>query len=630
VSSPSQASRTSAAPIARTAVATKALIKVGYACNEHCSFCHTLEVRHVQGSTAEVDAKIRRAAELGHAMVVLSGGEPTIRPELIHWASLTASLGLDFGLVTNGQMLAYPEVVEKLLARRLRYVYLSLHGGTRKIHNLMVRSDAFDAAYRAVHNLAGRGLDFSVNCVITRHNVEHLRGLVDALLPYPDVGVKFSMVEPKGGGDKLFDHLMPRVELVAQRVMEAIEYGDRRVAELGASGPSFSHGAIPLCLLPGYEHRFDDLKTHAYRTMIEVGEPDFFPVDDLNKTHSEPCRGCVLQGPCPGLYTGYHEVYGATEVLPRRDRPRSNSYNYTLEKLVSIAFEGRTHEDCPLRGRLGVTPWDRGRELFVRNGKRIARFRAESRDFSDREILEIKHELGQVYLDVSRKDAPDDFARDLVQLARSPLCEGCPSRAECTGMFEPLFEDVFGRDDEAVRELLASLAGDVLDLGCGEGPYEDILAPLANAGTIRYLGVDPDAEAIARLRTRWPWASLRCTGGEELDLDPDQRFDHVLILRSWNHLREPETILAALLPRLRAGGSLTIVDNVAFGLARTREHTVRAERSRFGLEHYRNDTSADALRILAPFCERFGLVERLRRPVGPQTSNQWLLRLEST
>jgi len=375
---------------------TKALIKVGYACNEHCSFCHTLEVRHVQGSTAEVDAKIRRAAELGHQMVVLSGGEPTIRPELIHWASLTASLGLDFGLVTNGQMLAYPEVVEKLLARRLRYVYLSLHGGTRKIHNLMVRSDAFDAAYQAVRNLAGRGLDFSVNCVITRHNVEHLQGLVDALLPYPDVAIKFSMVEPKGGGDKLFDHLMPRVELVAERVMQAIEYGDRRVAELGQAGPSFSHGAIPLCLMPGYEHRFDDLKTHAYRTMIEVGEPDFFPVDDLNKTHPDPCRGCALMGPCPGLYNGYHEVYGAVELAPRRDRPRSNSFNYKLEKLVSLAFSGATHEQCVLRQGLGVTPWDRGRDLYVRNGSRIARFRAESRDFSDREIIEIKHELGQL------------------------------------------------------------------------------------------------------------------------------------------------------------------------------------------------------------------------------------------
>lgn len=611
-------------PGARTG--TKALIKVGYACNEHCSFCHTLDVRHIQGSTAEVDQKIRRAAELGHEMVVLSGGEPTIRPELIHWASLTASLGLDFGLVTNGQMLAYPEVVEKLLERRLRYVYLSLHGGTPKIHNLMVRSDAFDAAFAAVRNLTGRGLDFSVNCVITRHNVEHLRGLVDTLLPFSDVAIKFSMVEPKGGGDKLFDHLMPRVELVAERVMDAISYGDRRVSELGKQGPTFSHGAIPLCLMPGYEDRFDDLKTHAYRTMIEVGEPDFFPVDDLNKTQPEPCRGCALRGPCPGLYKGYDAEFGATELHPRRDRPRSNSFNYQLAKLVSTSLEARDHEQCPLRGQLGVTPWDRGRDLYVRNGPRLARFRAESRDFSDAEIIEIKHELGQLYLDVSRKTAPDDFARDLVQLRRSSLCNACPNFDGCTGMFEPLFEDVFSRDDAEVRTRLEQLRGDVLDLGCGEGPYADIFAPLATSGQIRYLGVDPDQAAIAGLRERWPWAELIATGGEELDL-AERTFDHVLILRSWNHLREPERVLARLLPRVRVGGTLTIVDNVAFGLARTQGQTHRAERSRAAFEHYRNDTLDDAARALEGLRAAFGLVELARLEVGPNTSNQWLLHV---
>jgi MoaA/NifB/PqqE/SkfB family radical SAM enzyme/SAM-dependent methyltransferase len=618
-------------PGARTG--TKALIKVGYACNEHCSFCHTLEVRHIQGSTAEVDRKIRRAAELGHEMVVLSGGEPTIRPELIHWASLTASLGLDFGLVTNGQMLAYGDVVEKLIERRLRYVYLSLHGGTSKIHNLMVRSDAFEAAFAAVRNLTGRGLDFSVNCVITRHNVLHLRGLVDTLLPFTDVAIKFSMVEPKGGGDKLFDHLMPRVELVAEKVMQAIAYGDRRVAELGQHGPSFSHGAIPLCLMPGYEDRFDDLKTHAYRTMIEVGEPDFFPVDDLNKTQPEPCRGCALRGPCPGLYNGYNEAFGALELHPRRDRPRSNSFNYRLAKLVSMSLDAQTHEQCPLRASaggghsaLGVTPWDRGRDLYVRNGPRLARFRADSRDFSDAEINEIKHELGQLYLDVSRKPAPDDFARDLVQLQRSSLCDGCPDFSTCTGMFEPLFEDVFTRDDAEVRTRLSALRGDVLDLGCGEGPYAEILGPLASSGQIRYLGVDPDGEAIAGLRERWAWAELIVSSGEQLELG-DRSFDHVLILRSWNHLREPERVLASLLPRVRPGGTLTIVDNVAFGLARTREQTQRAERSRAAFEHYRNDTLRDAARVVEAFGSEYALTTLARLEAGPSTSNQWLLHV---
>ena len=36
----------------------KALIKVGYGCNNHCTFCHTLDVRDVDGAAPEIDAKI--------------------------------------------------------------------------------------------------------------------------------------------------------------------------------------------------------------------------------------------------------------------------------------------------------------------------------------------------------------------------------------------------------------------------------------------------------------------------------------------------------------------------------------------------------------------------------------------
>ena len=59
---------------------------------------------------------LARAKALGHTMVVLSGGEPTIRPELIEWADHVVSLDMDVGLVTNGLMLAYPELVERLVS----------------------------------------------------------------------------------------------------------------------------------------------------------------------------------------------------------------------------------------------------------------------------------------------------------------------------------------------------------------------------------------------------------------------------------------------------------------------------------------------------------------------------------
>jgi MoaA/NifB/PqqE/SkfB family radical SAM enzyme len=591
----------------------KALIKVGYGCNENCTFCHTRDVRHIDGSSAEVHAKIERAKRLGHTMVVLSGGEPTIRPELLDWAEHVARLGMDFGLVTNGLVFAYPQRVEELVRRRLKYVYMSLHGGTAAVHDRIVRAQTFEAAIAGLRHLSGRGLDLTVNAVVTKQNLDHLRAIADVVLPYPDATCKFSMVQPKGGGAHAFDALIPRVSEVATRVRDAIDYGLQRAAP---AGPRFRHDGIPLCLLPGYEPLYDDLKTHQFATMIEIGERDFFPVDEVDRVQPEPCAECALRGPCPGLYRGYHAAFGADELAPVRDRPRSNSFNYVFEALVPPAVDGSGEDRCPLL-RDGITPWDRGRHLFVRNGERIGRFRAETRDFADVEIAAIKHDAGQIYLDRSQKTAPDDFPNDLMKLRRSGWCGSCPEQRACTGMYEPLFEDLFTRDDHRVREIVGQLVGDVLDVGCGEGPYEDVLAPLAESGTIRYVGVEPDPERAAALRARRPWAEVRQATVESLAPDTGDLFDHVLLLRSWNHLRDPDRALENLVAAMRPGAVLTIVDNVAFGLARTRTQAARAEGSPAGFQHYRNDDAAAA-------CFPLAVLEQ--REITPETSNQWLVR----
>ncbi len=591
-------------------------MKVGYACNENCTFCHTKDLREHQDASARVLSKIERAKELGHTMVVLSGGEPTIRPELATWARRVAALDMDFGLVTNGLILSYPDVARELVEQcRLRYVYMSLHGGDAKVHGSVVRADTFDRAIAALENLVGRVPDLTVNCVVTTANLERLRGVVERLVPLGDLCIKFSMTQPKGGGAHAFDVIVPDVARCADRVADAIRHG----IELRGSAtlPRFAHDGIPLCLLPGLEGLYDDLKTHRFATMIEADEDDFVPVDDVAKVHPPPCDGCALRGPCPGLYRGYEEARGHA-ALRRVEGPRSNSYTFAAVRDVLRA----AGEPCPLVG--ASVPFDRGRTLFLRLKDRLRLVRTETRDFTDAELLATKESLGQVYVDVSTKLAPDDFGRDLKKLVRSAECDACPERERCTGAWVASGDDVFGRDEATVAALVRDLRGRVLDAGCGEGRYLEHAASAARTGELEYVGLDPDGARLETLASRHAFARFEVGAAEDLDA-PEESFDHVLFLRSYNHLADPDRALARATRALKRGGTLTVADDVPFGLVRSADHARRAEQSPTnGFEHLRNEDCARAAARLEKLPLR--LVER--RDVGPKTSNQWLLRYE--
>jgi hypothetical protein len=284
---------------------------------------------------------------------------------------------------------------------------------------------------------------------------------------------------------------------------------------------------------------------------------------------------------------------------------------------------------CPLAEPAIADPapgaLDPGRTLFLRLRDRMRLYRTRSTDFSDLDLQRIKQELGQVYADVSSKLAPDDFARDLKKLALSRECVTCGRRSECGGCWVKVPGDPFTEDEERVRQLLRKLEGKVLDVGAGEGPYAAELAGSVRAGRATYLGLDPDRGRVELLASRHPWARYRV--GTLADLAGEgARFDHVLVLRSYNHLPDPEADLDIAVGLLSPGGTLLVVDNIAFGLVRSREHARRAERGPGLFEHFRNDSSLEAARLFGKY--PLSLLER--QDVGPATSNQWLLCYQKT
>jgi SAM-dependent methyltransferase len=342
----------------------------------------------------------------------------------------------------------------------------------------------------------------------------------------------------------------------------------------------------------------------------EVNEEDFFPIDYGNMHKSGACLGCLLGDPCRGTFAAAFARFGEGWLRPVPGG-RPNSFNY-----FPAGDAATGHEPGP-------------REIVVAEGERGTLVATDTGDFSDQEILRTRDETQQVYQQVDDQPFLTDFGRQLRKL----LPAGRP------GWRTPADRDCFLPAEEAVGRVLERLSGRVLDVGCGQPRYAALLERKLAAGEIAYVGVDPHlpadaklqpgggallalpcAEELARVRPgelRWVRAGI-----EGLAVPPGA-FDWVLVLRSYNHLLDLWSAGRGILRALRWGGCLLVVDNVPFGVVRSRvdRGTIKAIPRGAGMEHLRTHGAAEAEAFLA----RFPLRVEQRSEVGPDTSNQWVL-----
>ncbi len=225
--------------------------------------------------------------------------------------------------------------------------------------------------------------------------------------------------------------------------------------------------------------------------------------------------------------------------------------------------------------------------------------------------------LGQIYLDQSEKARLDDFANDLTSLERDPA----DAHIWRVGDRTP-----FAAEEAELRAELNQLRGVVIDVGAGPIRYLADLKHLMNNGQLHYIAVEPDADHLRVSQRDLPQGvHLRGTG-EHLPF-ADAVADAVMFLRSFNHLRDVDRSLREAVRVLKPGGTLILVDNVVFGLLRTREqarraHAIAADVTPF--EHYRNDNAAQALAALRQAGDGQMRIT-LAREVTVGRSNQWLV-----
>jgi heme d1 biosynthesis radical SAM protein NirJ len=150
-------------------------------CNLTCRHCYALAAdKDFAGELAfdEVAGVMDDLRRTGVSVLILSGGEPLMRPDIHAIGRLAKDKGFYVGLSSNGTLIDDAQAAE-IAAVGYDYVGVSLDG-LRARHDAFRRLDgAFDAALAGIRRCRDRGVKVGLRFTLTKDTVEDLPALLD-------------------------------------------------------------------------------------------------------------------------------------------------------------------------------------------------------------------------------------------------------------------------------------------------------------------------------------------------------------------------------------------------------------------------------------------------------------------
>ena len=285
----------------------RGLLRINGHCNMSCAFCfvdRTAPDFETEGLVAEID----RMTAAGTTHLVLSGGEPTLHPDLPRLVRHAKERGAStVEIQTNGVRSADLDYATELARAGLTKVTVSLHSADPEHSDRITRlPNAFGKTIQALKNFRKLGLVTQVAHVITKSNYEELPDtmrFLSAELPSETAHLSVCLAIAQGISDLVYSWVVPRFSEIRPYVREALDFCMSH--DIGFGG-MIGQGGYPPCMLDG------ELKYYA-RAYEHLYVSDDW-TDQFHKKAS--CKECAFDAHCLGVRRAYVECYGDSELVP--------------------------------------------------------------------------------------------------------------------------------------------------------------------------------------------------------------------------------------------------------------------------------------------------------------------------
>jgi len=245
------------------------LAELTYKCPLQCPYCsNPLDFAGPRFkrelSTAEWCRVFREAKALGVLQLGLSGGEPTLRPDLEQLVRTAHELGLYTSLITSAYRLSR-ERLAGLKAAGLDHVQISVQGADAELSDEIAGTTSYRDKIAAYHYTRELGFPLTVNVVLHRRNLHQVEALIRLAESLGAERIELANTQFYGWALHNRDALMPtKAQLAA-----AWQVVERERARLGT--------ALEIVwVLPDYHEQFPKPCmggwARAYMTVTPAGE----------------------------------------------------------------------------------------------------------------------------------------------------------------------------------------------------------------------------------------------------------------------------------------------------------------------------------------------------------------------